>query len=274
MVAVVGTCAVAVVLADRFGLALDLPFMGRGAAVVTPAIGLTWIAALGIVSAWDSRLIRSGTEFYVRAIRATLYAFGVVGLGGLAGDVRAVRPFVLFGLPLGLCLLVAERRLFRLRYTRTGLRRRVGLVAQEFESTFGRINQGKALNLELCFSAPKIEVSRLEDEVDRHQIDILIIGVNHGMSFNEVRQVTWAMARRNIEVWFDSSVPFVWIGRGIPVPSALTTIFILDPIHLSLAQRTMKRALDITVGLVAIVVLLPVVGVALIVVYAVDGRHD
>lgn len=269
---VVGSCALAVLLARRYGWSLNLPFMGRGALIVTPMVGVVWIVALGVNSAWDRRLVHSGTEYYVRLFRATFYAYGAIGLMGFAGSVSATRPFVVFALPIGLIVLTVERWLIRFWYRRSADFRKVGILARKPELVFNQICRDQTLKIALAGSITGREPIRIAEEVHEMSIEVLIVGADHGLDHQKLREVIWILSEYEIEVWFDSLIPFIRAGRSLAIPTATTTVFVLDPLHLSPGQKLLKRAFDIVGGLVAAVILAPILGVALCGVYLADGR--
>lgn len=266
------SCAIAVVAARQFGWYLDQPFVGRGAIFVTTLVVLTWFAALAVNSAWDRRLLASGTEYYVRIFRSTFYAFGLIGLVGFAGDVSATRPFVLFALPIGLVTLTVGRWFLRLWFRRRAKSRRVGVLANEPERVFDQLCGDQSIKLELAGSISYRDPTQIAEEVSRTSIEILAIGANHGLEYDKLREVIWIMDDYGIELWFESSIPLIRAGRSITIPTSTATVFVVSPLHLSPVEKTLKRALDIVFGLAAIIILSPVVVAALCVVYVADGR--
>ena len=80
LVAVVASCALAAALASRFAWEIRIPFVGLGARVVTPSVGIVWMASLVLGGAHDARLIFAGSDYSSRVFRATFTAFGVIGL--------------------------------------------------------------------------------------------------------------------------------------------------------------------------------------------------
>lgn len=265
-------CVIAVLLARRYGWSLNLPFMGRGALIVTPTVGVVWIVALGVNSAWDRRLIHSGTEYYVRVFRATFYAYGTVGLIGFAGNVSATRPFVVFALPIGLIALAVERWLIRFWYRRSAVFRKVGILARKPEHVFNQLCRDQTLKIVLAGSITAREPFRIAEEVHKMSLDVLIVGADHGLEDQKLREVIWNLSEHEVEVWFDSLIPFIRTGRSLAIPTATTTIFVINPLHLSSGQKILKRAFDIVGGLVATTILAPVLVVALCGVYLADGR--
>ncbi|MBF6239397.1 sugar transferase [Nocardia otitidiscaviarum] len=110
--------AVGVAQVIRFGgpadppLAATLPLEVRYT-VVSVVLALAWHAALGLSGARSPRVIGSGTEEYRRLISATLRLFGVIAIVSLVLRVDIARGYLAIALPLGVLMLMLQRRLWR-----------------------------------------------------------------------------------------------------------------------------------------------------------------
>jgi lipopolysaccharide/colanic/teichoic acid biosynthesis glycosyltransferase len=102
--------------------------------------------------------------------------------------------------------------------------------------------------------------------------DVVVIGANHGLSQFELRELMWTLDEEGIEVWFDAATQFIRTGKGVMIPSKLTTLMVFDPVHLSDGQRLVKRSFDLVFAVVALVVFVPFVVVGALAILLTMGR--
>ncbi len=104
----------AVVVGNLLGLGNYLPLFGG---TISPSLGivcgLITVAGLFLTRAWDPRVLGQGSDEFSRALRALVTSAVVVGLGGLALQISAVRPWVFGLIPLSGFLLVVKRLALR-----------------------------------------------------------------------------------------------------------------------------------------------------------------
>jgi lipopolysaccharide/colanic/teichoic acid biosynthesis glycosyltransferase len=100
----------------------------------------------------------------------------------------------------------------------------------------------------------------------------VIIGANHGLSQQELRELMWVMDEEGVEVWFDAATQFIRTGKGIMIPSKLTTLMVFDPVHLSDGQRIVKRLFDVVFSVIALVAFFPFICVGGIAILLTMGR--
>lgn len=83
------------------------------ATVLSVALAVTWLAALGILQSRDVSLVGVGSEEYRRVVTATGWVFGATAVASLILQTQLSRGYLLIALPLGLVGLIAGRHLLR-----------------------------------------------------------------------------------------------------------------------------------------------------------------
>ena len=255
--AVFVTCLASAWGASRYGWEISVPFLGLGARVITPTVAVMWLAALAVNGAWDARLLVAGTEYYVRVLRSTLIAFAATGLVGFIGSVDAARPFVLFAFPLGTLVFIANRWVIRAWARSNAPLQRLVIIGSNYADTRDALVADKALRIDVVDSRAMVSPVEVGEWCRTTSADVVAIGANHGLSQFEMRELMWTLDEEGVEVWFDAATQFMRTGKGIMIPSKLTTLMVFDPVHLSDGQRLLKRSFDVLFAAVALVVFAP-----------------
>jgi lipopolysaccharide/colanic/teichoic acid biosynthesis glycosyltransferase len=266
---------IGVVLAGRLGQRIQLPFLGLGSRVVTPSVAVAWLGALSVFGTRDPRLVPSGSEFYVRTIRATVVAFGSMALIGFAADVRAMRPFILFSLPTGLITLVLWRRAAR-SLARGGVIKgrdaRLALVV-------GTCSQAEVLWLDDIGSLPMqrrlvaggCSVAQIMDQVASAGATDLILVAGNGLGTDELRELAWRLDECRVSFWMEGATHFLRPGRAIMFPGRDATLLAIETAHLTPIQSFVKRSFDVVVASLLSVLAAPIVLVSSVLVLLTDG---
>ena len=270
--AVIVTCLASAWGASRYGWEISVPFLGLGAKVITPTVAVLWLAALAVNGAWDARLLVAGTEYYVRVLRSTLIAFAGTGLVGFIGSVDAARPFVLFAFPLGTLVFIANRWVIRAWARSNAPVQRLVIVGSNYADTRNALVADKALRIDVVDSCAMVSPVEVGAWCRTTSADVVVIGANHGLSQYELRELMWTLDEEGVEVWFDAATQFIRTGRGVMIPSKLTTLMVFDPVHLSDGQRLLKRSFDVVFAVVALVVFVPFVVVGALAIVLTMGR--
>ena len=270
--AVIVTCLASAWVASRYGWEISVPFLGLGAKVITPTVAVLWLAALAVNGAWDARLLVAGTEYYVRVLRSTLIAFAGTGLVGFIGSVDAARPFVLFAFPLGTLVFIANRWVIRAWARSNAPVQRLVIVGSNYADTRNALAADKALRIDVVDSRAMVSPVEVGEWCRSTSADVVVIGANHGLSQYELRELMWTLDEEGVEVWFDAATQFIRTGKGIMIPSKLTTLMVFDPVHLSDGQRLLKRSFDVVFAVVALVVFVPFVVVGALAILLTMGR--
>ena len=81
----------------------------------------------------------------------------------------------------------------------------------------------------------------------------------------------WDLDEKRVEVWFDAATQFIHTGKGVMIPSKLTTLTVFEPLHLSDGQRLLKRFFDVVVAIIAILVCMPILVAGMVMVFLSSG---
>ena len=270
--AVIVTCLASAWGASRYGWEISVPFLGLGAKVITPTVAVLWLAALAVNGAWDARLLVAGTEYYVRVLRSTLIAFAGTGLVGFIGSVDAARPFVLFAFPLGTLVFIANRWVIRAWARSNAPLQRLVIVGSNYADTRDALIADKALRIDVVDSRAMVSPVEVSEWCRTTSADVVVIGANHGLSQYELRELMWTLDEEGVEVWFDAATQFIRTGKGVMIPSKLTTLMVFDPVHLSDGQRLLKRSFDVVFAVVALVLLSPFLVISALAILLTMGR--
>ena len=270
--AVIVTCLASAWGASRYGWEISVPFLGLGAKVITPTVAVLWLAALAVNGAWDVRLLVAGTEYYVRVLRSTLIAFAGTGLVGFIGSVDAARPFVLFAFPLGTLVFIANRWVIRAWARSNAPLQRLVIVGSNYADTRDALIADKALRIDVVDSRAMVSPVEVSEWCRTTSADVVVIGANHGLSQYELRELMWTLDEEGVEVWFDAATQFIRTGKGVMIPSKLTTLMVFDPVHLSDGQRLLKRSFDVVFAVVALVLLSPFLVISALAILLTMGR--
>ena len=270
--AVIVTCLASAWGASRYGWEISVPFLGLGAKVITPTVAVLWLAALAVNGAWDARLLVAGTEYYVRVLRSTLIAFAGTGLVGFIGSVDAARPFVLFAFPLGTLVFIANRWVIRAWARSNAPVQRLVIVGSNYADTRNALVADKALRIDVVDSRAMVSPVEVGEWCRTTSADVVVIGANHGLSQYELRELMWTLDEEGVEVWFDAATQFIRTGKGVMIPSKLTTLMVFDPVHLSDGQRLLKRSFDVVFAVVALALLSPFLAISALAILLTMGR--
>jgi exopolysaccharide biosynthesis polyprenyl glycosylphosphotransferase len=293
--------AVTIAQLGRFGLPPpNSPLISNGWLLVTAySVGLAviWIAALGLQESWDLSLAGIGSEEYRRVVTATCWVFGIIAVTDLLFQQRMARGYLAITLPVGLAGLLAGRYLLR----RSLARKRAHGAFTSHIVVLGKSPSVVALcdTLKRCSSAgyrvvgacvpdfdgeigveletPTGTVPVLGDE--RSVADVIRLTNADGLAVTSaehigsehMRTLTWRLDALGVDMivmpgMIDIAGPRLKIR---PVDN-MPLFHIARPRHDG-PSRYRKRLFDLAFGLVALVMLFPVMVVAAIAIKLYDG---
>lgn len=242
-------------------------------------IGLLWFGFLIARGSYDKRIIGLGTEEVRRVVSATLLTFAVVA--GLSYLVRAdiSRAYAFLALPLGLILIVGSRVLWRRWLYRQRAEGRfmyrtvvIGSDTAVADLTV-KLTQDSYCGYQVVGSMdlPRGEnnsgtrwLHELDTTLLRENADAVAIDPGEDAPHNAIQQLAWHLEGRQIDLLISPGMLDLAGPRLTMRPASGLPLLHLDEATLSRPQRAAKRALDLTVSAVAVVLLSPVfVGAAI-----------
>lgn len=239
---------------------------------------LIWLAALAAVGAYDVRVFEAAGEEYRRVLLASALVLGLVGTASFLLDLQLSRWIVLIELPLGAALLlvvraVAGRRLDAQRRRGVGLKR--ALVVGEGP---GSVEMATAIQRDLSAGLLVVDVvsppaarndlgtwvERLHTKAMENDVSAVVVLAHPNVHRAVVQAIAWRMEGPGVDLLV--SPAFVAIGGPritIRHTGGLPLIHLDEP-TLSGPKRWVKRSMDITGALLALVLAFPVLAASAI----------
>lgn len=243
----------------------SLPFVGRGSVVVSVFISIAWLVSLTVADSRDPRLLFSGTAYYERTLRGTFLAFALLAIFGFAFDVRAVRPYILVGFPLGLLVIVISRRIVRhwalARVKESSdhwLLERVLLVRAAGDDLSDEIIT-EVPYMRRASSCTSSDVDEIVANAISAEATVVLLCISSDLNPAQASRLAWRLEDEQISICIEPTAGgLVRPGRSSVIPHPLVTLLSVRTIHLTTHERVLKRGLDLAVGSLLFIVLTPV----------------
>ena len=261
--------------------------------VVAGVIALTWIGALAAYRSRDLRIIGSGTSEYKRVSSATAMLFGLIAIVMLVLKVDVARGFVIIAFPVGLVCLLLGRKLWRawlLRqrshgaYTaatvivgpRLDVERTLRTILTNTGSAYrpvGVILQDPEPDAAITVSRQAIPVIGSIDDVAgavrSNEVDAVIVAGQPSGGGDFIRDLGWALERTDAELMIASRLANVAGPRIHFRPADGMPLMHVELPSYEGGKHLVKRALDVAVSALALIILWP-----LFVVLAILIKHE
>lgn len=235
-------------------------------------IGLVWMISLAANRSRQSTILAQGLVEYHRAASATLLTFGNAAIVAYLLQVTLSRQYFLVALPLGIVLVVANRWVMRqyLRHARSegrfqdralvvGRLEDVHRVQRELRRTSAAgIAPESAYYVDSADDVAPAARSTLVARANAEDVDLVIIAGELPGGADAVRRLSWDLERTRADLVLASRLTDI-AGPRIhlrPIPG-------IPLVHVSLPRFTgwsyvVKRAMDVVLSAVALLVLSPV----------------
>ena len=253
-----------------------MPFLGRGA-IVAPILGcISWVFALVANDAFRTDLAMAGTEYYERAIRSGFAASGFLAITGFIFDIRAVRPFILIGYPIGLIIHLGLRWLIRQNIrkmvTADGVALRIVVVTgQADEAVHASWSASRFPRIEVVRIFHKPPLNEVLDVVRNEELSAVYVSADSELSADELRELGWVVELSGAEMWLEPATSLMNQGRISFVPFGFIDVMTVRTVHLTAFQSLYKRVFDVITGLILSMVLMPVALVTALIIVIFDG---
>lgn len=245
-------------------------------------IAVGWLLAITLFSGYDARLLPAGTELYRNVLHATLAAAGIVGTIVYLADIELSRVFFLTFFLIGPPLLLVVRAVMRRalnRARRRGRFRQSVLAVGSIEhvdgiartlhreqwlgyDVIGAITPAgtsagtSQLGIPVCGSEGNLLA--LAEELSPH---VLLFTAGATASAEEFRRTAWKLEHEDVSVIVVPGLSEISADRVRMRPVAGLPLVHMDLPRARLALRWTKRAFDVVVAAIGLVVLAPVVAV-------------
>lgn len=264
--------------------------LGPSAAMVRAALGIgVGLVLLAALRLYRSQVCAVPAEEYARIGRVTTLSTLTVGMFVLATDGATPFAVALTAMPPNFVLLVAGRAYYRSRLRdrrRRGLNTRpVALIGTNAEArelakviaehpeagltlagAFGE--QGGADAMGTVFLGA---VDQAPDRLERHGIHDVIVA-SSAIADGAVNELAHRLLNAGVYVRLSTGLRGIAHSRLRAVPVGREPLFLLAPVALSRWQLRAKRALDVVIAAVGLVVAAPVLAVCALAVVVDDGR--
>lgn len=292
---------VAVAQIARFGLPEDL-YADRGwlaRAGYSVALIITWLLALGAQQSWDPTLAGTGSEQYRRVVLATAWVFGIIAATALTFQLYPLiaRGYLLIALPLGLVGLACGRYLLRRSLARKradgeytnnvvilGSPRSIADFCQCLtrDSTAGYQVIGACIagfdgtiGDEVVTPIGPIPVlgdaESIEDALRLTNADALAVTATEHLGYEGMRTLAWRLDALKVDLIVAPGMTDVAGPRLKIRPIDNLPLFHIARSRHDGPSRIQKRMFDLTLGSVALLMLLPVMLVAAVAIKFDDG---
>ena len=253
-----------------------MPFLGRGA-IVAPILGcISWVLALVANDAFRTDLAMAGTEYYERAIRSGFAASGFLAIVGFVFDIRAVRPFILIGYPIGLIIHLGLRWLIRQNIRKMvsadGVALRIVVVTgQDDEAVHASWSASRFPRIEVVKIFHKPPLNEVLDVVRNEELSAVYVSADSELSADELRELGWVVELSGAEMWLEPATSLMNQGRISFVPFGFIDVMTVRTVHLTVFQSLYKRVFDVITGLMLGIVLMPVALITALIILIFDG---
>ena len=253
-----------------------MPFLGRGA-IVAPILGcISWVLSLVANDAFRTDLAMAGTEYYERAIRSGFAASGFLAITGFIFDIRAVRPFILIGYPIGLIIHLGLRWLIRQNIrkmvTADGVALRIVVVTgQDDEAAHASWSASRFPRIEVVRIFHKPPLNEVLDAVRNEELSAVYVSADSELSADELRELGWVVELSGAEMWLEPATSLMNQGRISFVPFGFIDVMTVRTVHLTAFQSLYKRVFDVITGLILSMVLMPIALITALIILIFDG---
>jgi exopolysaccharide biosynthesis polyprenyl glycosylphosphotransferase len=280
-------------------LTVNLLTLDAGTGRLTDVLGLGgaiaagWIAAMAGFRTRDSRLVGTGAGEYKKVVRASVATFAAAAVVVVLLDLEHFRSLLVLAMPTGTLLLLSSRWLWRqwlLRQSRLGhYLSKVVVVGQPADVRYvaaqlakksgaaytvvGVVYEGKANPAALRTGDRLVPVvsglRKIEDFVAHTGADAVIVAGHLRKGSAYIRELGWRLEGSSTELVLASTLTNVAGPRITMRPVEGLPLMHVESPQFTGGRHILKRALDIAVSAVALLVLAP-----LFLVLAVAIRRD
>jgi len=237
------------------------------------AIGIlvAWIALLAVRGAYDSARIGVGSDEFKNVITATVGTFAVFASLGFILEVADGRRFMIATFVAGAVLLPLGRRLMRIwvfRRRRAGhLMRRTLVIGSghELDELERRLTSDPRTGFELVRAMPDPAsptaidawLDQFEQALQEYDVDAVAVSKTPNMTGEVIRRLSWRLEGPSIELLVAPDLGDVTGPRLNVRPAAGLPLLHLEEPRLTGPQALLKRATDIFVAGVGLVLISP-----------------
>lgn len=261
--------------------ALPSEFVAIGYPLLSVVIGITWLAALAMLSSRDHKVIGNGAVEYKRVLDATFRTFGAFAIIAFAFKLPIARGYLLVALPLGLSLLLLGRWAWRgwlhRQRRRGGFVQRAVLMGERTKLVHiaGQIVDVPSVGIRLVGAVtehgtdtdlvPGVPVlgdyADVLGALDAADADAVIFSGADTIDPQQMRELGWNLQARGVDLIVAPALTDIAGPRIHSRPVAGLPLIYVDYPTFEGGRFLTKRAADIVVSAVGLVLLSPLFAV-------------
>ena len=256
----------------------DLSYWGFSAGLI-----IVWMWALSLSDSRSHRITGTGNTEYVRVADASLRLFGGIAILAFLFRVDVARGYLLIALPVGILMLVLERWLWRqwlvarrstgdysARVLLVGSEQSVAQIARELERSPSAGYRVVGACVPTGVVAGKIEgtdipimgnVNAVERAIAATAADTVAITSTDDLPPSKVKQISWALEAGRQHLVLAPSIVDIAGPRIHTRPVAGLPLIHVETPHFSRGQQVLKRATDLVVSIIGVIVISPLLAV-------------
>ena len=256
--------------------------------LLSTALILLWVTALGINGVWDQKMLGAGPSEYRRIMQASFYLFGFIAILSYLARADVARGYLAMALPLGLFGLLGGRWVWRQllhEHRRAGSHMNTVLVIGDLASATAlatRLKQSPNSGYRvsgLCVPrrpAPQRETEQpgrfvvmghldnVTQAIERSSADTVAVSASEHFGSEQVRQLAWQLEGTGVGLILAPALTDVAGPRiHIKPVAGLPLMHVQEP-QFRGPKLVLKTALDLAVAGTALVLLSPVLAVVAI----------
>ncbi|MEW1976702.1 sugar transferase [Microbacterium profundi] len=258
------------------------------------ALIIVWMWSLGLIDSRSDRVIGTGPTEYARVMRASFMVFGAIAIVAFIARIDVARGYLLLSLPVGMFLLVLVRWMWRqwlvsqrttgryaARVLLIGSETSVAQIARDLMSNPGAgykvvgacVPTGRAA---ATIPGTRIPIMGTVDAIPgamaATEADTVVITGTGDLPPLKVKQISWGLEAGRQHLILAPSITDIAGPRIQTRPvSGLPLIHVETP-RFSRGQRVAKRAMDLALSLVGVVLISPLLlALALVVKFSSPG---
>jgi exopolysaccharide biosynthesis polyprenyl glycosylphosphotransferase len=271
----------ATVTALAAALAIGLRFHGGAPGwwgLVPVGLPLVWLAIAGLHRTYEQRYLGAGTEEFDRVLRSGLVLFATIAVGSYVLNSNVSRSIVIFAVPVTVCGSLAARKLLRMRLHRAravgvGLEKTIvvgaGDAVVQLVELLKSAPQRGLDPIGVCLPQPTAlppglhgvpvlggpdDVLRAVDSTGAHVVAV----VSHPDFWGHpLRKLAWALEERDVELIVSPGIVEVAGPRLSIRPMSGLSLLHLERPAAGGGQMLLKSAFDRSLGILALLLLSP-----------------
>lgn len=251
----------------------DETALGQGGLAL--GVFLLWLLLLVASDGQNPNLILAGTDYYSRTLSATSSTFVIATVFADAIGFNESTRLLIVGVPIGIVTIIPGRWLFRQAVRSSASGGGAWFRTLYIEGGGSRSISGLPSDLVGVSDVGSVSATSVAEIVDaarESNADLVVLGSGNSLDNDGIQQLSWTLNSIGVALWVQTYFPSMRTGRFSIVPSRDASLVFVDATHMRFLDRVVKRLLDLTFGVVLIVIFLPVFVVAGLAIAISDGR--